>query len=189
MSILDPGTCGFAKCVAFNLLNEKNGKNKSKNDIFREKLNAFHQHFNHHENFLVNNFKRFTDNFPKILPAIRGLAKTNDGTKEYIFNTFSDETWDTCSKESHSLFDCRGCLHDQKLKSALAMFPIKSLPNKLKAKSIGLLHNDTVLGDITNTVVQNLDEEFKTTYGVSFTKQMKKKFKMEAVDKKRKNKT
>ena len=190
MSILDPSTCGFAEIALFNIFLEKQDKRNTseslknyKGRVFSNQLCKFKEYFAHSENFTIE-YKKFTDNFPKIVPIIKNLAKTkSDKTKkEDVLKTFSKENWKKSEKEKHSLFQCKGCLSDHELQSGLSKFPVKSKLLKKKAKELGLIDKE-VLSDITNNIIETLDTDFKKDFGVSFTHQIKQKFKKNAVDK------
>ena len=73
-------------------------------------------------------------------------------------------------------------MSDHELQSGLSKFPVKSKLLKKKAKELGLIDKE-VLSDITNNIIETLDTDFKKDFGVSFTHQIKQKFKKNAVDK------
>ena len=75
-------------------------------------------------------------------------------------------------KAAHSLKDCKGCLKNETLRQALSKFPITSVKNRYKVKKANLFNQ--VLCDVTNNVVEDLEDRFKTQYHTSFIKQAKK---------------
>ena len=58
------------------------------------------------------------------------------------------------------------------LSKTLAKFPVTNKRLQLKA-SKNDLHRDSVLADITNLVVKELDQTFKETFNETFTSQLK----------------
>ena len=190
MSILDPSTCGYAKIALYNIFTEKQDKRDTneplknyKGRVFSNQLCKFKEYFSNNENFVVQ-YKKFTDNFPKIVPLIKNLAKSKKAIKDALLKTFSKENWEEAEKEKHTPFQYKGCLSNHVLQSNLSKFPIKSKLLKKKAKQLGLIDNE-VLSDITNNIIESLDQEFKKDFGVTFSHQIKQKFKKKY---KRKNK-
>ena len=77
------------------------------------------------------------------------------------------------SKRQHSLANCKICCEDTKLKRALSKFPIKIQIKKRQATVKGF-YNEQILQDITNKVVHQLDINFRSAFGKTFTSQIKK---------------
>ena len=183
MSIIDPLTCGFAKIAAFNILQDQCGirnENNESKKIFKTRLlklqhQKYLQYFDESkENYNVE-YKIFIENFPSIVIQIRHLNKRYSDTKEELLDTFSKSNWDDLGvnkKSKHSFVDCKGCFKDKELKKCLAKFPIKKGKNKNKALQAGL-YKEQILSDVTNSVVQRLDTEFKQIYKTTFTKAVK----------------
>ena len=75
-------------------------------------------------------------------------------------------------KKRHSLTYCDGCMKNIVYRKTLAKFPVTNKRLQLKA-SKNDLHRDSVLADITNLVVKELDQTFKETFNETFTSQLK----------------
>lgn len=178
MSIIDPLTCGFAKVAAYNIFNVKtSSKEKSaKAKIFKQQHEKFNQYFSKsEENFNVD-YKRFVDNFPKILKQIKDLNKRHGDYKNKFMKTFSKENWVELSelKQSmHTLSNCKGCLKDKALKQVLAEFPVKN-KHKLNVATQAGLYKEKHLSDTTNKIVVNLDKQFEEQHNTTFVRAAKK---------------
>ena len=71
------------------------------------------------------------------------------------------------------MFDCKGCFKSKTLKIALSKFPIQGKVYRSKVKNAGLF-KETELKEVTNTIINNLDNSFQSKYRTTFTAEMKK---------------
>ena len=76
------------------------------------------------------------------------------------------------------MLDCAGCLKHEKDGLSKFLIKKKNIKAKKKAQQLGIIPTSH-LSDITNQVLNNLDEEFNEKYNSSFTTQIKKKFNLE----------
>jgi len=69
--------------------------------------------------------------------------------------------------------DCFACTHEKLLKEQLGNFPIKGKTYQAKARKAGL-HKERFLADITNQIVNGLDQDYKKAFKTKFSTQAKK---------------
>jgi len=127
------------------------------------------------ENFNVeyNVYKRHTE---AVKNKIICLGKRSIQDKENVLSIFGNESWDTLTtskKAMHSLYNCKGCLKEESLRSGLRMFPIKEKDRVTlkKATNAGLFRpsEDTIRNNTISTV-KDLNQHYHQTYGASFDK-------------------
>ena len=108
---------------------------------------------------------------------MQSLIKRYKDHQVQILDTFSRKNWEKLSlnkKNTHSLFNCNGCLQDTKLKGTLGLFSVKRVAYKQKLKENDLL-DDNLLCDITNKTIKKSDVEFKANFNTTFSDQIEKK--------------
>ena len=95
--------------------------------------------------------------------------------KKHFLGVFSTENWYNLNerKTLHKIFDCLACLKSWKWKDALAVFPTKSLNNKKKKAKQNGLTEPSILKDRTKRIFNRLNQESRTEYNTTFTKQAK----------------
>ena len=116
-------------------------------------------------------YRQFVQSFKKIINNIKSLEKRHKDTKTEILQTFSQSKWGSLSdsdKFKHSLVECRGCLDNKEYRQILAKFPTCDSKWRAKVSKQGLF-KDKVLSDITNVVVNKLDEVYKSVFNETFT--------------------
>jgi len=103
------------------------------------------------------------------------LGKRSIQDKENVLSIFGNESWDTLTtskKEMDSLYNCKGCLKEESLRSGLRMFSIKEKDRVTlkKATNAGLFRpsEDTIRNNTISTV-KDLNQHHQT-YGASFDK-------------------
>ena len=183
MSILDPLSCGVAKVALVNILttkfvnpNEKETKKVYQGRLLRCQYETFNNYFGNRESFTVG-YKKFKDKFPSIITKIRDVGKRNVDQKNFLLNVFSEESWKDLpgeKKQKHSLFDCKECFNNATYKEALVIISFKNA-KKFKESETKLM-KDKILLDITASKVNELNQEFKNNYNVTFTKLYNKQF-------------
>ena len=111
-------------------------------------------------------------------------VKEHSAKKGEFLEIFSSENWDNLKerKTKHSLIDCKACLHNKKLRSTLAMIPIKSPAYIQKAKKAGLIES-MVLQEKTKQIVTDLNRGYRKNYRTTFTTQFKKTLNVPTVKK------
>ena len=181
MSITAPTTCGFGKVLLYNILIERSKLSRLAGESeknFKGRINyAKYDTFQKLPFGMELTYKQFTDNSAAIIKNIQLLGKRYSAVKKEIFEVFSSKNWDLISekkKEKHALFHCKGCLTEKLYKETLGKFLNKSAKNKVIANKV--LHKEEILKNITNTIIDNLDDEFKSTYNTTFTKQLQKQY-------------
>ena len=114
----------------------------------------------------------FVNNFKKIVTNMQSLGKKLK--KKHLLEVFSTGNRHNLNdrKTPHKIFDCQACLKSSKWKDALAIFPAKNPNNKMKAKQNGLIE-PSILKDRTRETFSKLNQEFRTEYNTTFTKQAK----------------
>ena len=121
--------------------------------------------------------KIFTNKFQKIVDNIKSLGKKDPAAKQLVLSTFSTVSWnklDENKRSKHSTNDCQGCLNDPVFKELLAKLPVKKNVCRKKA-----FLNDfngrksATLREVTNQLVTNLNQEFKSEYNTTFVSQIK----------------
>ena len=116
-------------------------------------------------------YRQFVQSFKKIINNIKSLEKRHKDTKTEILQTFSQSKWGSLSdsdKFKHSLVECSGCLDNKEYRQILGKFSIRDSKLRAKASKVGLF-KDKVLSDITNVVVNKLDEVYKSLFNETFT--------------------
>lgn len=114
-------------------------------------------------------YKQFSKSSQNIVKNIQSLGKRHSDQKKEILKVFSANNWENLilnKKEKHSLFDCDGCLKDKQFKETLEFFLVttQSLTNTKKAKQV--LFKDKILSDVTNNVLNDLDERFSVEHNI-----------------------
>ena len=112
--------------------------------------------------------------FREITKPIQSLGKKHPTKKIEFLEIFSSENWDNLKerKTKHLLIDCKGCLNNKKLRSTLAMTPIKSLAYIQKAKKAGLIES-MALKEKTKQIVNDLKRDYRKDYCTTFTTEIK----------------
>ena len=142
MSILDPLSCGFLKAFCYKTFTTTpqslrgNWIKQQTGEILMQQCESFQNVFqadNCHVPYCK--FKHFHE----IIKPIQSLDKKHPTKKIEFLEIFSSKNWDNLkeNKTKHSLIDCKGCLNNKKLRSTLAMIPIKSPVYIQKAKKAG----------------------------------------------------
>ena len=194
-SIIDPFTCGFAKVAAFHTLNDKHRLKQFENErdvLFKARVLRYQydEFVNLFPTFYVQ-YDVFKRRFPAIIDNVRTLAKSDTAKRDHLFDVFSSKSFMELSEHKrslHTLYDCKGCFENPKLKDALGYFPIKSAKLKSRAKK-GNLFKARVLSDITNKIIAKLDEEYREEHQTTFTKQIESRYKESHLEKKTQKKT
>ena len=180
MSIIDPLTCGFVKVFCYNLFTQtKNISHTTGNPkhnqsvILKERYDSFLKTFPRETHGIVG-YRTFVNNFKKIVTNMQSLGKKFPQKKKHLLEVFSTGNWHNLNdrKTPHKIFDCQACLKSSKWKDALAIFPVKNPNNKMKAKQNGLIE-PSLLKDRTREIFNKLNQEFRTEYNTTFTKQAK----------------
>ena len=176
MSLLDPTSCLFVKAVVAELFSHDNGVKKESKEtfkIFTGRINRVR--YDTVKSLFPNYdipFKKFTDKFPAVLQSFKWIGKKDPKMRDKILKTFSKTSWYELSaeeKEKHSLFDCKHCQKNHI--NYIKEFPIK---NKLQQAKLNKILDTNNIGNITAQNVKNLNEEYKSNYGTTFTKEVKK---------------
>ena len=171
-SILDPSVCGFGKVAAFKLYTRKikpTTDAKGHRNYTAPVLDVFKNIFNDNDNFIVNEatFKSFRI----IVSTMHKFGKSYDNIKKDLLDHFSTANWQKLSKEeqeTHSLFNCRGCLHSKNHKEKLKHFAFNSQGKyKKKASDHRLTNLENMYKDAKDTI-EELDLTFQTKYGKNF---------------------
>ena len=187
MSVLDPLSCGFLKAFCYKTFTATpqnltgNRIKQQTGEILMQQYESFQSVFQP-DNFHVPycKFKHFRE----ITKPIQSLGKKHPAKKVEFLEIFSSENWDNLKerKTKHSLTDCKACLHNKKLRSTLAMIPIKSPAYIQKAKKAGLIES-MVLQEKTKQIVTDLNRGYRKNYRTTFTTQFKKTLKVPTVKK------
>ena len=182
MSILHPLTCGFAKIAIYNIFTDTYDFNrlKHKNDksfkgiVYQQKFDRYNQYFENKQTFKTP-YKTFVNKFSAIVDNMRDLSKFKCASKHELLDTFSQKQWEELGdrKYEHSLFDCNACLKTHK--QGLSKFLVKSKKFKAQAEKAGL-YKEAVLADVTNKLVNQLNNEYTKKFNTTFTTQVKKMF-------------
>ena len=168
---------GFAKVAVFSILCSKTELQKKIGGTGKElksrELKLKFEQYKVTFNFVKFDieYRQFIQNFKKIINNIKSLEKRHKDTKTEILQTFSLSKWDSLSdsnKLKHSLVECGGCLDNKEYRQILAKFPIRDLKCRAKDSKQGLF-KDKVLSDITNVVVNKLDEVYKNVFNETLT--------------------
>lgn len=194
MSIIDPLSCGFAKVKVFEIFTSKTLLEKLdgepdkhfKSRVLREKFEDYSKFFHKYEEKFQVEYSTFANYFSAIVEHIRSIGKTSSKIRDEILAIFSSKVWASMpqpKQNCHSLYDCDGCLKNEKLKYMLAEFPIKkgNVRFKARAKSAGLVKAQ-VLRNITSNIVNKLNEDYKRDYNTTFTGQICKQHKNNSPD-------
>ena len=175
MSIISPTTCGFAKVAVFNALtgktvSKKKGENK-KDRCNRQFDFLLRQFSDNVENFNFE-FKSFIDYFPKLLTNMAYLSKSKktSADKVTILKVFSENNWIKLTveqKQTHTLYECNGCMKDPQFKKIMGLFHNQTKEFKCiaKAKGIDLQNAKQKAGD----AIKKLDNEFYEEFNITFT--------------------
>ena len=112
--------------------------------------------------------------FREISKPIQYLSKKYPTKNVEFLEIFSYENWDNLKKRKtkHSLINCKGCLDNKKLRSTLAMIPIKSPTYIQKAKKASLIES-MVLQENTKQIVNDLNRDYRKNYRTTFTTEFK----------------
>ena len=124
MSIIDPLACGVAKVVVFSILCVKD---RNTEEEWRERkrtkeqggetwISTVQRLFNFVK--FHTEYRKFIQDFKKIIGNIKSLEKYQKDTKTEILQTFSISLWQSLSdteKSKHSLVECKGWLENWKI--------------------------------------------------------------------------
>ena len=181
MSIIDPLTCGFVKVFCYNLYTQTKNNNShtpgnpkhNQSVILKEKYDLFLKIFPKETHGIVE-YRTFVNNFKKIVTNMQSLGKKFPQKKKHLLEVFSTDNWHNLKdrKTPHKILDCQACLKNCKRKDALAIFPTKNPKNRMKAKQNGLIE-PFILKDRAREIFNKLNQEFRTEYNTTFTKQAK----------------
>ena len=145
MSIIDPLACEFAKIFYYNTFTNKNTLKKDPS----ENLTCYKSRLVHHQyDTFLSTFSlcsqsviydHFKENFRNIVVNIQTLVKKHPLKKRHVMDTFSlgNSVGLKDRQLKHTIFDCKGCLENEKWKDALAMLPMRGFLHQAKAKKPG----------------------------------------------------
>ena len=168
VSIIDPLACGFAKVAVFSILCNKTELQKKIGESEKEwksrELKLKFEQYKETYNFVKFDieYRQFVQNIKKIINNTKSLEKRHKDTMTEILKTFSQSKWGSLSdsdKFKHSLVECRRCLDNKEHRQILAKFPIRDSKWRAKASKQELF-KDKILSDITNVIVNKLDEVY-----------------------------
>eukprot|EP00111_Clytia_hemisphaerica_P006262 TCONS_00018123-protein len=175
-SILDPFCCGFGKIILIECCDRNRfNKNSSVVDIsnvLKSGLEHFVELMNEGNGFDVKR-KWFNDNTKKIKTCLETLGKRAHATRKQLMDGFSSTAWlklSVAQRGRHSLFECKGCLNNENLRSMLRLFPInKDGPFLKKAEDGGLFKpSKEEMRALAAERIGELNEEFSANHGCSF---------------------
>ena len=139
MSITDSLTCGFLKVGVYSILTEPHNvkkEDKETKKVFTGRVLTY-QYERYQKNFPMFeiSYKKFTDNFPKIIGVVRNLGKRYMLSKKKLLDKFSLKQWEKLSGDERSehTFNCKRCLNAD-LQEVLRLFNIKENAAKNKAQ-------------------------------------------------------
>ena len=112
MSIFDSLCCGYAKVIAYIILNEKHGfikqstENRKEHNsrVLIEQFKKYNDFFNNQESFCVS-YLQFINNFPSIIINIRSLNKRYEAKQHELLSILFKDSWNKLSqnnKNTHS---------------------------------------------------------------------------------------
>ena len=104
-------------------------------------------------------YDQFKENFKNIVENIQTLGKKHPLKKRYVMDTFSLGNWLGLKDRQlkHTIFDCKGCLENEKWKDALAMLPVRGFLHQAKAKNAGLIEKQVLHTTFTKQVKRVLE--------------------------------
>ena len=177
MCILDPLSCGFLKAFCYKTFTTTlqslrgNRIKQQAGEILLQQYESFQNVFRA-DNFHVPycKFKHFRE----ITKPLQSLSKKHPTKKIEFLEIFSSKNWDNLKekKTKHSLIDCKGCLNNKKLRSTLAMIPIKIPAYIQKAKKAGLIES-MVLQEKAKQIVNDLNRDYCKNYRTTFKTEFK----------------
>ena len=144
MSIISPTTCGFAKVAVYNVLTGITVKSgEKKKDLRNRQFNILQKQFSDNVEHFNFEFKSFIDNFRKLITNMAYLTKSKKTSpdKATILDVFSENNWVKLTveqKQTHTLYECNGCMKDPQFKKIMGLFHNHSKEFKSIAKSKGI---------------------------------------------------
>ena len=177
MSLLEPLSCGFAKAFVFTKLVED--KDKLGKNVNNSELASIYKM--HHDAYSVNfsngqfdvEYEHYKKNFVKIKDVILSLGKCSNNKKNNFLETFSSKSWKELKpnqRQKHSVYHCKGCLHNESLRIPLSYLPIKSKSTKRKAAEAGLFQ---VSAEKVREAIKEVNLKFTEENHVSLEKAMR----------------
>lgn len=180
--ILDPLTCGFAKVFMYELFTNRFGIPQTGNWKENANKRRFEKFCLRYKDTDTSFYKSFVDKGPGIIERIQLLGKNSKTAKAGVLKCFSTESWEKLStekKEKHSFYDCNECLRNNKFKEHLEQIPTRNKHHKRKAFDKNFKNaKENALKERTNQILQETDENFRREFKTTFTKQVKKKLKI-----------
>ena len=168
MSFTHPLSCGFAKVAAFEI----SVKAQKKSGDLREDYRNFVNFFEGFDSFNID-YESFIKKRKKINEDIFTLGKKSKVNKENLLKVFSSNEWKQLKKTSklkHSISKCNGCLANDTYRGMLSKLPCKNNVFRKEAEEAGLYKK--ILKDITNEIVNCLNQVYKKEYNTTFTKSL-----------------
>ena len=171
MSIIDPCACGFAKIFCYNTFTNKSTLKKGPSEnltCYKSRL-VHHQYDTFLSTFSLSSqsvtYDQFKENFKSIVGNIQTLGKKHPLKKRHVMDTFSLGNWlDLKDRQlKHTIFDCKGCLENEKWKDPLDMLPVRCFLHQAKAKKAGLIEKQ-VLQDKTKSILSELNNNFRDNF-------------------------
>ena len=153
----------------------------------KTRLEKFQERYPYYCKNDTSSYKTFVDKFPKIFENINSLGKKDPAAKKSVVTIFPPDSWtnlEQLKKAKHSPTDCQGCPKNPIYKNAVSKLPIKINVYRRKA----FLHDfgrkkSTVLQNVTDEIVNDLNGDFKSRFNVNFTSQVTKSAKCSNIEK------
>ena len=125
MSLLSPTTCGFIKVFLYELESSEKTllSTKDKGKVNMEALNLWNQHFVIEQFPIQKN--RLVCYLQKIKGQMKNLRKRYASNVKELMKIFALKEWLQLTEDErshHSLFKCKGCINNNKLKDAMGLF-------------------------------------------------------------------
>ena len=122
-------------------------------------------------------YQTYSRNVLKVKEKVLTLGKSSAVSKEVVLGQFSTSKWLSLTdgkKGKHSIYNCKGCLNDDDLRSGLCLFPISKNDKKAlkKAQEGGLFR--LTKGEVqkeTTSLVQQLNKQYRDNYKTTFDHQ------------------
>ena len=116
----------------------------------------------------------------KVKEKITDITEASVANKKVVLGKFCISKWSLLTdiqKGKHYVFECKGCLKDDDLRSALQLFPIskKDLKGLKREREGGLFRpsQDEILKE-TTSLVKQLNSDYRKDYGTTFDYQYRK---------------